>query len=269
MHHATGGPPHGSTADRAALQVQRLSWAGIRVVLGNTSLVLDAWTNTAAWDGLWTEPVAPVESDYKSRIALITNVLNDHFDPVAVRAAIGPRGAVICHDAVAPLVAGEGFRTRPVKLYEPLIVGDSDGPDLTIAAVPSVDGFGEDQVMWIVTGGGRRILHAGDAMWNGMWLKFGRQYGPFDAVFLPINGLLFNVRKPYSGIPATLTPEQAVAAALLLNAKRICPIHYGISDPGYYLEHPHALETFLTSAREHGIATEVLKPGEWMSWQAT
>ena len=63
------------------------------------------------------------------------------------------------------------------------------------------------------------------------------RYGPFDAAFLPVNGGLaeFPHRQPPSGIEASLTPEQAVAAARILGARRLIPIHYdGIRQPPVY-----------------------------------
>jgi hypothetical protein len=49
--------------------------------------------------------------------------------------------------------------------------------------------------------------------------RLGRQYGPFDAAFLPVSGARFGWRKPVSDVPAVMTPEQAVVAASVLGAK--------------------------------------------------
>src|SRR4029079_15968121 len=99
-----------------------------------------------------------------------------------------------------------------------------------VAAVPASDGLGEQQVSWILTCGNRRFIHCGDTLWHGRFGEYGRQYGPFDAAFLPINGFQRIHLNPPTGQPSSLTPEQAVSAAVLLRATTLVPIHYGASD---------------------------------------
>src|SRR3546814_19561889 len=76
---------------------------------------------------------------------------------------------------------------------------------------------------WVVSAGGRRIFHGGETLWHGHWWRIGRQFGPFDAAFLPVNGARFGLRKPVSGLPGVLTPKKAVAPANLLGARRLVP----------------------------------------------
>lgn len=59
---------------------------------------------------------------------------------------------------MAPLAAGQGFKVRPATLYEPHLLGD-----FSATSVPALDGYGDPQVSWIVSAGGRRILHYGDS----------------------------------------------------------------------------------------------------------
>ena len=105
-------------------------------------------------------------------------------------------------------------------------------------------------------------------MWHPQWWQIGRQHGPFDAAFLPINGALFGWRKPESGVPAVLTPEQAAAAAAALAAKLIVPIHYGVTGADEYLEVSDAETRLLAAARPRGIAIEIVRPGDWVTWKA-
>jgi|SRR5215510_314455 len=102
----------------------------------------------------------------------------------------------------------------------------------------------------------------------GAWWQIGRQYGPFDAAFLPINGAKFSWRQPASDIPAVLTPEQAVAAGIVLGAKPVTPIHYGVSGAEGYEEQANAEASFIETARKRKLSVEILKPGEWMRWKA-
>ena len=153
---------------------------------------------------------------------------------------------------------------RPVALYEPALLAD-----FTATPVPASDGNGDTQVSWIVSGGGRRIIHCGDTMWHPQWWQIGRQHGPFDAAFLPINGALFGWRKPESGVPAVLTPEQAAAAGAILGARLIVPIHYGVAGADAYTEVPDAEAALLEAARRRGVGVEIVRPGDWLTWKPT
>ena len=139
--------------------------------------------------------------------------------------------------------------------------------DFTATAVPAADGYGDAQVSWIVSGGGRRVIHCGDTLWHGSWWQIGRQYGPFDAAFLPINGARFSWRKPASEISAVMTPEQAVAAAVVMGARQIVPIHYGVRGAEGYSELPDVEARLIEVASRRGVGVEVRRPGEWLTWQ--
>jgi len=155
-----------------------------------------------------------------------------------------------------------GVKMRAGAMYEPVLLGD-----FTATAVPAVDGYGDPQVSWIVTAGGRRIIHCGDTLWHGSWWHIGRQYGPFDAAFLPINGAKFSWRKPVTDVAAVMTAEQAVAAAAVIGARLIVPIHYGVVGAEGYAEDPHAEEELRSFGQKRRIGVEILKPGTWVEWQ--
>src|SRR5919109_2360239 len=108
-----------------------------------------------------------------------------------------------CHEALAPYIASHGLRILSQRLHEPRRLGE-----FVVTPVPAVDGDGEDQVSWVMAGGGRRIFHGGDTMWHGHWWTIAEQYGPFDVVFLPINGAVVKARVPAAEIPASLKPDQ-------------------------------------------------------------
>lgn len=246
----------------AILKVQRLSWAGVKLEIPSATLFVDPWINPDIWDGAWTQPVIPVESATPERNVLITHAHNDHFDPVALGKLLNEKGRVICHEDIAALVASKGFRVRPLKMYEPLLQGD-----FTITPVPAVDGSNDAQVSWIVAAGGKKIIHCGDTLWHGAWWHIGRQHGPFDAAFLPINGVQVLSRKPSSGVPASMTPDQAVAAAIVLGAKLAVPIHYGFSS-AVYTEFPNCEAIFVEVAKKRNLSFEIVAPGDWLKWSA-
>jgi L-ascorbate metabolism protein UlaG (beta-lactamase superfamily) len=253
---AEQGPPPAPT-----LRAQRLAWAGVRLQLGKDTLFLDPLIAPEVWGAALPDPLVPVEVAEGRRWVLITHPHPDHFDRKAARSALGETGAVVCAPDAAASVAAAGFRVRPVALYEPVLLAE-----FTATPVPAADGNGDSQVSWIVSGGGRKIIHGGDTMWHAQWWAIGRQHGPFDAAFLPINGALFGWRKPESGVPAVLTPEQAAAAAAILGARRLVPIHYGVAGAEEYMEVPNAEAALREAARKRGVAVEILKPGEWVKW---
>jgi L-ascorbate metabolism protein UlaG (beta-lactamase superfamily) len=237
------------------MQIQRLSWAGLKIELGKTTVLIDPLHDASSADTI--KSAVPIVLTTELRYVLVTHIHIDHYDPVAARNSISARGHVVCHTSLAPMVAAEGIRVRPVDLYQPLLLR---GGDLSVVAVQALDGQGDDQVSWIVSGGGRRLIHCGDTAWHFYWWKLAAAYGPFDAAFLPINGVLLT-RVPPSGVPASLTPEQAVAAAHILGARILCPIHYGDNAPPDYVEAPDAEGRVLKAARERNVTVQIVQPG--------
>ena len=92
-----------------------------------------------------------------------------------------------------------------------------------------------------------------------------KQFGPFDAVFLPINGARV-AQDPMPVSTLVQTPSQAVDVALLLRAKVLVPIHYGLNDPPNYVEVDEPLATLLTEAEQRGQVVQHLLPGEELVW---
>ena len=251
-----------AAAGDPTLRAQRLAWAGVRLQLDKDSLFIDPLLDPDVWGPALRDPMVPVDVKEGARFVLITHRHSDHFDPLAVRRIVGDAGTVVCTPDNAAAVAAAGFRVRIASLYEPVLLND-----FTATAVPASDGYGDPQVSWIVTAGGRRIIHCGDTLWHGAWWHIGRQFGPFDAAFLPINGARFGWRKPVSDIPAVLTPEQAVAAAQVLGARLIVPIHYGVRGAEGYTEVPQPEIDLLDAARRRRQDVEIVRPGDWVSWK--
>jgi L-ascorbate metabolism protein UlaG (beta-lactamase superfamily) len=94
-----------------------------------------------------------------------------------------------------------------------------------------------------------------------------RKLGGPDVAFLPVNGAVveFPALTP-SGIHASMNPEEAVAAAVVLGAGRLSPIHFGMfHNPPIYAESPNTERTLLQHARRRGITLALLEPGETLS----
>lgn len=258
--------PIGATAAparRQSLSVQRLAWAGVRLQLPDSTLLIDPLVNPATWGNTLPDTLVAVSDLPGERHVLITHTHSDHFDADAVAAALTKGGAIAYPAGVAPTPLPAAVRQRPSALWEPQLLGD-----FTATPVPASDGYGDTQVSWVVTAGGRRIFHGGDTQWHGHWWRIGRQFGPFDAAFLPINGARFGWREPASGQPGVLTPEQAVAAAIILGARVLVPIHYGITGMDKYMEVDHPLDRLRKAAHDRAISLQVVQPGAWLTWPA-
>lgn len=244
------------------LRIQRLAWAGIRLQLPGSTLLIDPLTNAAEWGRALPDVLVPVEGGVGDTTVLLTHVHSDHFDAGAVAQALRNGGSLIYPEGTHPLPIPGGARARPARLWEPQLLGD-----FTATPVPASDGYGDTQASWVVSAAGRRIFHGGDTMWHGHWWKIGRQLGPFDVAFLPINGAKFGWRKPVSGQPGVLTPEQAIAAATVLGARLLVPIHYGISGVDEYQEVDDPLGALVRVARGTAIDVQSVQPGAWVTWR--
>lgn len=243
-----------------SLRAQRLAWAGVRLQLPDAALFLDPLIDRNVWGDALRDELVPITVKQGQRYVLATHRHPDHCDPLAIRQALGSDGTLVMAASAGVPFSGE-FRFRTAALYEPQILGD-----FTATAVPASDGYGDPQVSWIVSGGGRRIIHCGDTLWHGAWWHIGRQFGPFDAAFLPINGAKFSWRKPAADVSAVLTPEQAVQAAQVLGARQIVPIHYGVKGAEGYEELPDVEASLIAAASRRGVGIEIARPGEWLAW---
>lgn len=239
------------------LSIQRLTWAGLKMTSGDTTVFVDA-VGSDLWGGEAPGGLIKLSADTRRRYALITHVHNDHFDATSLREVLGDRGYVICAEEVATYVASRGFKVIPARLYEPIQRGG-----FTFTAVPGVDGFGDNQVSWVISQGEKRYLHAGDTLWHGRWSLYGDHYGPFDAAFLPINGARLGGGFA-AEIPAVMTPDQAVEAALLLRAARLVPIHFGLHDPPNYVEVEDPVARLTSAANRRKVSLDLLNPGEYL-----
>ncbi|NUO76578.1 MAG: MBL fold metallo-hydrolase [Lysobacter sp.] len=248
-------------AGGAGLRIQRLAWAGVRLQLPQASLFIDPLIDPDAWGTALKDRLIPVSDASAEAYVAVTHTHPDHFDAKAVAQALAQGGTLAYPAGTSPLPLPPRARARPSALWEPQLLGD-----YTATPVPASDGYGDTQVSWVVSAGGRRIFHGGDTLWHGYWWRIGRQFGPFDAAFLPVNGARFGWRKPVSGQPGVLTPEQAVAAATILGARRVVPIHYGVSGPEEYVEVDDPIGRLRAAARGRELRIHALAPGEWLDW---
>jgi L-ascorbate metabolism protein UlaG (beta-lactamase superfamily) len=230
------------------MRVRRLGWAGIEVESQGESVVVDhvlGWNSIEPFVGPPRTPLLEVSNAGSALAAFVTHLHTDHTDAAAIAGALAEQGSL--HRPA--VMEGEPLETGGVAVAE-LELGEAEidqvlmdewqtvevGP-FVATAVPAVDGFGDPQISWVIEADGKRIIHAGDTLFHGSWWLIQMRFGPFDAAFLPVNGAMtsFPHRQPASGIEASLSPEQAAAAARILGAERLVPIHYdGIHEPPVY-----------------------------------
>ncbi|MNK29424.1 Beta-lactamase superfamily domain protein [compost metagenome] len=133
-----------------------------------------------------------------------------------------------------------------VSLGETIEIGD-----LKATTSYSVDGLGDPQMSWIVDGGEKKLLQGGDTLWHGYWWQIAREHGPIHVACLPVNAakVEFPGLTP-SGQPITMSPEQAVSAAVVLGADVLLPNHYRVIHyPPLYCETPNILERLQEAAK--------------------
>ncbi|GEP93171.1 L-ascorbate metabolism protein UlaG, beta-lactamase superfamily [Chitinophaga terrae (ex Kim and Jung 2007)] len=246
------------------MKVQRLGWAGIKITAHQQTILIDAVEHFDRGKFLLDTPDASYKfsDNTKADIVLITHLHKDHYDAELIRKVLKPGGKFIVSDEIAGDIKADGFNDfTSLQLNETFSVNN-----ITITPVFAMDGTGDKQVSWVIEDGTHRILHGGDTIWHNQFWAIGRQYNSFDAVFLPVNGATMYFLKPFSPIPATLTPIQAVSAAHLVNASTLVPIHYGFNKTGLYEEFPDVVPTLKKEAAAQNVMLKLLQAGESIEW---
>lgn len=260
------------------MRIRCLGWAGLEIEASGTTVVLDLVEDVSAMSRFIGEPrgrlLAPTKAGGASA-AMVTHLHSDHADPAAIARALAPDGELL-----RPARAGgEGLETAGLALAEAGIAEYGIATQIVdpwqtvrvgafeLTAVPAADGFGDPQVSWVVAAEDRRVLHAGDTVFNGWWWLAKMRHGPFDAVFLPVNGAIcdFRHRQPSSPLPAVMDPAQAAAAARILEARTAVPIHYDtLHNAPVYVQVDDPAGAFQDAARELGVETRIMAPGDWL-----
>jgi L-ascorbate metabolism protein UlaG (beta-lactamase superfamily) len=262
------------------MELRRLAWAGLEIRAEGKVATIDFVEDFAHLHGSDSAPphgeIPPPPPPGSIDVALLTHMHSDHADIAAIERALGdgvpvlrPRTAIGSGEEIAfverteAALAESGLRTEVLDPWQMLEVGPFE-----ITALPAVDGFGDPQVSWVVATEGRRILHAGDTLFHGWWWLAASRCGPFDVAFLPAGGAVVDLapRQPPSPLPAGMGPEEAAAAAKLLGAGLVVPIHYGpLHEAPDYVQADDPAGSLEAAARELGVSARVLRPGESLS----
>ncbi|WP_106915439.1 MBL fold metallo-hydrolase [Chryseobacterium aurantiacum] len=213
------------------MEIQKLNWAGIKLVSQNKTILIDAVEDFSYYKPVLGDAVEEllkfsdhVQADY----ILFTHLHLDHFDKGIIRKCLKKDGKLIIYSGLEPFV-------RKLVDDVQMIVLNLDETftenNITFKPVFAMDGVGEIQSSWIVEDPTTKIFHGGDTIWHNQFWKLGKENQNIDYAFLPVNGVVVNfevIGLEYSAVPASLNLKEAFTAAHLLHAKKLVPIHYGL-----------------------------------------
>jgi L-ascorbate metabolism protein UlaG (beta-lactamase superfamily) len=147
-------------------------------------------------------------------------------------------------DRIAGIDAGgvmerAGFRVRAIPSAHEGLDTDAAGHHLYL-------GF-------VIEAEGRRLYHSGDGLaYDGLAEQLGD--GPFDVLFLPING-----RDPARGVPGNMSAAEAVDLSARIRPRFVVPHHYDM-----FTFNTVPVEAFATEAHRlpAGVEARILRCGE-------
>jgi L-ascorbate metabolism protein UlaG (beta-lactamase superfamily) len=193
-------------------------------------------------------------------VVLATHKHSDHLDPGTVPdlMAASPRARLVLPAALLDHARNLGL---PTDRLEGMEAGDVRAhAGFTIRAIPSshealdTDALGRHLYLgFVIETAGLRLYHSGDSLayddlhdWLGP--------GPFDILFLPING-----RDPARGVPGNMSAAEAVDLATRVRPRFVVPHHYDM-----FTFNTAPVESFLSEAARlpAGVRAQVLRCGE-------
>lgn len=243
------------------MKIVKLPWASIKIELNDSSVVIDPFYHFPSDLGTPSGELYPLDDFGKTDAVLLTHVHPDHYDPEAIKQFYGESIPIYVPLETLEYVKGHGFTSViGVSLHEIIKVGA-----FTVTPTFSVDGLGDPQIAWIVSANGKKIIHCGDTLWHGFWWRIKNEHGPFHAAFLPVNGPVVDLPfiKPSSNEPIVMTPEQAVSAAMALEAQILVPIHFDlVNNPPFYTPAKDIRNRVTHSAHEKNMTVKWLETKE-------
>lgn len=218
------------------MRIQRIQWAGILLENHEEVVMIDPVFNSfdPSFFGEPLEELFELDSFARPDVIAITHLHSDHFDPGSIRKHFGENVRLVVPKDCAEQVKLAGFKmVTGLEAGERFVEGNFE-----IFAEKAVDGLGDEQVSWVIKNKEQTFIHCGDTLWHGYWWKIAEKYGPMDVAFLPINAAVVRDDGMIpSNQPICMGPEQAIAAAKILNCKIVVPIHYGaFHNPPIYIE---------------------------------
>lgn len=227
--------------DNASHSVPTVTW------IGHATLLVQMDHVTFLTDPIWSDSPSPVSFAGPRRFVppgvaiadlppidfvVVSHNHYDHLDLPTLK-ALAERDATTRF--FVPLGNGALLRSNGIDAVEELDWGEAVPHEgVTVHCVParhwSKRGLRDDLKAlwsgWVVIGPERRFFFAGDTGYFDGFARIGRALGPFDLAALPIGAY-----EPVAMMrEAHLNPEEAVQAALDLDARRAVAMHYGTFD---------------------------------------
>jgi L-ascorbate metabolism protein UlaG (beta-lactamase superfamily) len=242
--------------------IRRLQWAGAFIESKGIRILIDPvyGSPNPSFFGKPKQPFNTLNDIDNPHLILVTHLHSDHFDPELIKQGFSTDTLVLVPSGLERQAVQHGLNNvRGISVGEEYSI-----EEITIYASHAVDGLGDPQVSWVVKDGEKTILHSGDTLWHGYWWKMSEAYGPFDACLLPVNGAIVQeAGQIYSVQPICMNPEQAVAAAKVLKAAQIIPIHYdSYNNPPTYVETENITNRLKTASQEHQVKLLLLQQDE-------
>jgi L-ascorbate 6-phosphate lactonase len=198
-------------------------------------------------------------------LILASHKHSDHFDPeTMIDLMDASREAVlIVPEALTQYARELGLPARRIAGIDAGGVIERAG--FRVRAIPSAhEGLDTDAaghhlyLGYVIEAEGRRLYHSGDGLdYDGLADRLGA--GPFDVLFLPING-----RDPARGVPGNMSAAEAVAFAARVRPRYVVPHHYDM-----FTFNTVPVEAFASEARRlpAGVEPRILRCGE--RWEIT
>jgi L-ascorbate metabolism protein UlaG (beta-lactamase superfamily) len=210
--------------DSDSPEIRWLGHSGFRIVWGGTTVLLDP--NTSRWCTVSRRVLEPVTVTGPADAVLISHAHFDHLDLPTLR-GLSRVGVVVLpagsQDAVD--VQGIASTVLPIRAGERTTVGD-----LEIVAVPAAHNSSRLHPFrgraaglgYVIRRGTRTVYYAGDTGFANDFDAIRREHHP-DIAILPIGAFAPRIPMRYYH----LSPEEAVAAARILDADLVIPCHFG------------------------------------------
>lgn len=232
-----------------------LGHAGVLVRVGGRAVMIDPMLSERLGLPLPIGPrrVSPppdIAALDRLDVVAISHADHDHYDLPTLRrlAERFPRAQLVTPVGIGAGSKGFGF----AAVHEVTEGGSLTVAGLRLTAAPAyhygrrdvVGLFRTPAIGWLIEGGGRRIHHSGDTGYGPAFRAFGKRHGPIDLSLVAIGA--YRPEAFFRDMHAS--PEEAVAIALDLRARRVMPHHWGTFSLGP--ESPtEAKQRFLTAAR--------------------
>ncbi len=231
---------HVASADERARQAQlpepSVTWLGhaaFLLRLGGITVLTDPYLSDVAGPaGLgprrFVAPALSAEQLPPADVIIVSHNHYDHLDHEALKAYPHKQGV----EVIVPLGVGGMFRklgyaqVRELDWWEAWTVGA-----MKVTALPAIHFsgrgmFDRNRSLWAsfaIEAAGKKIWFGGDTALGPVFDEIGRKAGPFDLALVPIGA--YAPRSIMQAVHAN--PEEAVAIARAIQAKRAVGMHWG------------------------------------------